>query len=531
VGVSARTVYGAFRERLQAAPDEPFASCDSPWLTLAELDGRSDRLATGLRRLGVGRGDHLAWILPNRIETVEILIAVAKIGAVQIPLNYWLKGQFLEYQLSDCEAKFLITDGPGFEAASRLLANTGVVGVIHVDDAPPGGTAYRDLLADREQFEDLTQPGDLLTLMYTSGTTAAAKGCMLSTGYYVSVGQAYGLTSWAIPGDRLYTAFPMFHSSGQMVAFMSALVNGASIGIAPEFHATTFMKDAAAAGATALVGVGVMANMILAQPPSPDDAAYPFRLATWVPLPEDRQLEFEKRFATPVMAEGYGQSECVPVTNTDPYSSRDRNSSGRPSPLLEVRIFDEDDREVPAGDAGEIVVRPKMPNAMYSGYWRKPADTVSAWRNLWHHTGDFGRMDADGIVTFVDRKKDIVRRRGENVSSLAIENVIRQHPAVADVAICGLSAPMGDDDMKACLVLKSGASLTAEEFFEFIRGRVPYFAIPRYVELRVSLPANALGRIMKHVLRAEGVPDGTWDLESKGLVLRRGQRQAGQAVS
>ena len=351
MGVSARTVYGAFRERLEAAPDEPFVSCASPWLTLAELDERSDRLAAGLRRLGVGRGDHLAWILPNRIETVEILIAVAKIGAVQIPLNYWLKGQFLEYQLSDCEAKFLIADGPGFEAASRLLANTGVAEVIHVNDAPPGATAYRDLLSDREQFEDVTEPGDLLTLMYTSGTTAAAKGCMLSTGYYVSVGRAYGLTSWAIPGDRLYTAFPMFHSSGQMVAFMSALVNGASIGIAPEFHATTFMRDAAAAGASALVGVGVMANMILAQPPSPDDAAHPFRLATWVPLPEDRQLDFEKRFGTPVMAEGYGQSECVPVTNTDPYSPRDRNSSGRPSPLLEVRIFDEDDREVPAGEA------------------------------------------------------------------------------------------------------------------------------------------------------------------------------------
>jgi crotonobetaine/carnitine-CoA ligase len=524
VSVSARTVYGAFLERLQAAPDEPFVACDSPWLTLAELDERSDRLATGLRRLGVGRGDHIAWILPNRIETVEILLAVAKIGAVQIPLNYWLKGQFLEYQLSDCEAKYLIADGPGFQAASPHLPSTGVAEVIHLDDPPPGGTAYRDLLADRERFEEVTEPGDLLTLMYTSGTTAAAKGCMLSTGYYVSVGRAYGLTRWAVPGDRLYTAFPMFHSSGQMVSFMSALVNGASICVAPEFHASTFMKDAAAAGATALIGVGVMANMILAQPPSPDDAASPFRLAAWVPLPGERQLEFEKRFSTPVMAEGYGQSECVPVTNTDPDSPRDRDSSGRPSPLLDVRIVDEDDREVPLGEAGEIVVRPKVPNAMFSGYWRKPAETVGAWRNLWHHTGDFGRMDADGIITFVDRKKDIVRRRGENVSSLAVENVIREHPSVADVAICALPSAIGDDDMKACLVLEDGASLAADEFFDFIRERVPYFAIPRFVELRASLPANALGRIMKHVLRAEGVPEGTWDLEASGLVLRRGER-------
>jgi hypothetical protein len=200
------------------------------------------------------------------------------------------------------------------------------------------------------------------------------------------------------------------------------------------------VKDAAAAGATALLGVGVMASMILAQPPSPSDAAHPFRLATWVPLPEDGQLAFEKRFATPRDG-GRGTARA--------------NASPSPTPI---------------------------------------------------------------------------GRRGENVSSLAIENVIRQHPSVADVAICALPAAMGDDDMKACLVLRSGASLTPEEFFEFMRGPVPYFAIPRYVDLRASLPANALGRIMKHALRAEGIPHGTWDLESKGLVLHRGQRQAGQAA-
>ena len=160
-------------------------------------------------------------------------------------------------------------------------------------------------------------------------------------------------------------------------------------------------------------------------------------------MAEERQQEFEERFGTPVMAEGYGQTECVPVTNTDPYEARDRSSSGAVSPLLEVRIVDDDDDEVPCGEPGEIVVRPKVANAMYSGYWKKPEITTETWRNLWHHTGDFGRMDEDGVVTFVDRKKDIVRRRGENVSSLALENVIRQHPAVLDVAVCALPADDG----------------------------------------------------------------------------------------
>jgi len=523
---SSTTVDGVFRERLAADPDAPFVACGGDWLSLAELDERSDRLATGLAGLGVRRGDHIASILPNRLETVELLIAVAKLGAVQVPLNYWLKGEFLAYQLGDCGARFLIADGPGYEAAEPLLAGTGIAETIQVDAGAPGGVAYPQLLGSRDVFGAAARPGDLLSIMYTSGTTAAAKGCMLSSGYYVNVGRAYGLRNWVVPGDRVYTGFPMFHTSGQMVAFMSALVNGASIAIAPEFHASTFMREAAELGATMLVGVGVMANMILEQPPRPDDGDHPFRLASWVPLPEERQWEFEERFKTPVMSEGYGQTECVPVTNSDPYGVRRRATSGQVSPLLEARIVDDDGEEVRTGEAGEIVVRPKVPHAMYSGYWNKPESTVEAWRELWHHTGDFGRMDEDGIITFVDRKKDIVRRRGENVSSLALEGVIRQHPAVADVAVCALPSSIGDEDIKACVVLADGASLTPEEFFAFIQDKVPYFAVPRYVDVRAALPTNALGRVMKHVLRDEGVRPETWDLESRGLVVRRTRRRA-----
>jgi crotonobetaine/carnitine-CoA ligase len=528
---TSNTVDGVLREQLAAAPDLPFVACGGDWLTLAELDERSDRLATGLARLGVSRGARVATMLPNRIETVDILLAAAKLGVIQVPLNYWLKGDFLEYQLDDCGAQFLITDGPGYEAAEGRLAGTGIRESVLVDETPPGTVPYGELLTERSVFEPSSRPGDLLAIMYTSGTTANAKGCMLSTGYYVAVGRAYGLRRWVVPGDRMFTGFPMFHTSGQMVSFMSALVNGASIAIAPEFHASTFMAQAAAADATMLVGVGAMGNFLLAQPPRPDDRAHPFRLAVWVPMPQDRQLQFEERFATPVMSEGYGQTEVVPVTNTDPYGPRDRASSGVVSPLLEVRIVDDDDNEVPAGQPGEIVVRPKVANAMYSGYWNKPEITTETWRDLWHHTGDFGRADENGVVTFVDRKKDIVRRRGENVSSLALENVIRQHPAVRDVAVCALPAELGDDEIKACLVLSENAGLSAVEFFEFIRDKVPYFAVPRYVDVRDSLPVNALERVMKHVLRAEGVRAGTWDLVKDGLVIARDERQRTRAAT
>jgi crotonobetaine/carnitine-CoA ligase len=186
-----------------------------------------------------------------------------------------------------------------------------------------------------------------------------------------------------------------------------------------------------------------------------------------------------------------------------------------------VAIVDNADNQVPVGGEGEIVVRPRVPNAMYSGYWGKPGITLATWSNLWHHTGDFGRLDADGFVTFVDRKKDVLRRRGENVSALALENLIRTHTAVADVAVSPVPGAFGDDDIKASIVLADGASLEPGEFFEFMRGKVAYFAMPRYVDLRAELPVNALSRVMKHVLRDEGVTGAMWDLESLGLVLKR----------
>jgi crotonobetaine/carnitine-CoA ligase len=516
------TVDEVFRERLAAAPDAPFVKCGAHWITFAQLDERTDRLAAGLAALGVGRGTMVATILPNRIETVEILLAVAKLGAVQVPLNYWLKGEFLRYQLGDCGASVLIADGPGYAAARDLLGSTGIERTIVVDDPQPGTTGYADLFGERGSFSPGSAPDDLVSIMYTSGTTAEAKGCMLSTGYYVAVGRAYGLREWCLPGDRMFTGFPMFHTSGQMVAFMTALVNGASISIAPQFHASTFLSDAAADGATMLVGVGVMGNLLLAQPPRPDDGAQSFRLAVWVPMGEAEQRQFEERFATPVMSEGYGQTECVPITNSRPGGRRERGTSGLVSPLLEVAIVDGEDHQVPFGEAGEIVVRPKVPNAMYSGYWGKPDITVTTWSNLWHHTGDFGRMDADGFVTFVDRKKDVLRRRGENVSALALENTVRTHPAVADVAVSPVPGTFGDDDIKASIVLADGAALAPAEFFEFMRERVAYFAMPRYLDIRASLPVNALSRVMKHVLRDEGVTDAMWDLERLGLVAGKG---------
>jgi crotonobetaine/carnitine-CoA ligase len=190
-----------------------------------------------------------------------------------------------------------------------------------------------------------------------------------------------------------------------------------------------------------------------------------------------------------------------------------------------VRIVDDDDVEVARGDVGEIVVRPLEPDCMFSGYWGRPTETLDTFRNLWHHTGDFGRMDDDGFVSFVDRKKDALRRRGENVSSMELEAAIVRHPKVAEVAVHAVPSAATEDDIKACVVLAPEAETTPQELFGFFEANLPYFAVPRYVEVIPALPKNAVGRVLKHELRAAGVTEGTWDLEALGLVVSREARR------
>jgi len=238
------------------------------------------------------------------------------------------------------------------------------------------------------------------------------------------------------------------------------------------------------------------------------------------------QLAFEERFGIPVLTEAFGQTECFPISMAPASAERARHTLGPPTAHYELTLRGDDDNEVPPGTPGEICVRPKTPGVMYSGYWNKPEETLAAWRNLWHHTGDMARLDDAGRLVFVDRKKDALRRRGENVSSLELEAAIMAHPGVAAVAICAVPSPLGEDDIKACIVPAPDGTLEPGELFGFFKETLPYFAIPRYVQIREALPANALGRVMKHVMRSEGIPEGTWDFDALGFQVTRDERRS-----
>jgi crotonobetaine/carnitine-CoA ligase len=240
-------------------------------------------------------------------------------------------------------------------------------------------------------------------------------------------------------------------------------------------------------------------------------------------MPPDRQVEFEERFGVPVAAESYGQTECIVIGIGDLREARRRGSAGRPARHLEVAIVDDDDNPLPAGQAGEIVVRPHKSNMMFKGYWNQPEATLETWRNLWHHTGDIGRQTEDGTLWIVDRKKDALRRRGENVSSIELEAAIRQHPEILDVAVHAVPSTLGDDEIKACIV--AGSELEPKELFHFFKSRLPYFAVPRYVEILEALPVNAVGRVRKQTLRERGVTTETWDFEALGMTVSRHERR------
>jgi crotonobetaine/carnitine-CoA ligase len=507
-----------------------FVKCGSSWQTFADVADVSQTVAAGLSDIGVQPGDRVATIMTNRLEVIQVTFACAKLGAILVPLNPFLRGEFLRHQLADSGARYLVSDAAGLRSAAPVLSATAVEAVIAVDPAPDFTSVrahdYEALLKSRSRpIERAVAGHDLFAILYTSGTTGAPKGCMVSHDYACISPQVAVEVGWLQPNDVQFTAFPLFHMGG-LSMILGSLISKAPVAIQPTFSASTFIEQAAQESATLLRGVGAIGLSLLAQPPRKDDREHHFRLACFVPMAIPEQRAFEERFATPFMGEIYGQTECIPATITPFDSERRPGSIGRAAPQLEVRIVDDGDREVAQGEVGEIVVRPRRPGVMFSGYYGRPEDTLAACRNYWHHTGDYGRVDEDGYFYFIDRKKDSLRRRGENISSLELEAAIRVHPDLQAVAVCPVPSALSEDDIRAFIVLEPGKTLSPSELFEFFKDALPYFAIPRYVTICEELPLTPTGRVQKHLLRKQPLDAGSWDFDTLGLHVSASQRRS-----
>jgi crotonobetaine/carnitine-CoA ligase len=297
---------------------------------------------------------------------------------------------------------------------------------------------------------------------------------------------------------------------------------GGSASIARRFSVSRFWPEVRRTGATIASLLGSLAILIADADDHPDQTGHRLRLCAAAPMPPATDRIWRERFGCATFSAGFGLTEASLLSLLPAGEENKPGAAGKLNDVdFDVRLVADDDLEVPAGDIGEIVCRPRQPNSMFAGYWRRPDETLEACRNLWFHTGDLGRVDEDGFLFFVDRKKDYLRRRGENISSFEMERVFHGHEAIKDVAVHSVRSDVGEDEVKVTAVLQPDVALSEEELCAWSVERVPYFAVPRYVEFRDDLPRNPVGRVLKYALRDQGVTERTWDRETAGFTFDR----------
>jgi carnitine-CoA ligase len=515
-------------KRVARAGDRPFLLTPERTHSLAELDGRATRLAHGLVGLGMKRGETLLVMLPNSVGFIEIWWALAKLGIIQVPVNTAYRGSILRHLVTDSGAATMIL-APKFlermaEIAGELPAVKRLV-VAGEGKVPAGLSSGREVLAlaslylePRGQLPPGPSERDLLAVMYTSGTTGPSKGVMVTHAHAYHYALA-GVDLMALTADDVYYApLPLFHIAGQWNVTYACLIAGARVGLPFPFKAERFWDEVAGYRATVTFLLGAMASLLSRQAPSSRDIETSMAKALIVPqLPEI--AEFERRFGLKATTT-YGSTEAnVPVKAH--FDLEDPRICGRArDELYELRIVDEFDNELPPGKAGELCVRAKRPWILMAGYWNHPEWTEQAWRNLWLHTGDSLMRDAAGNYHFVDRLKDSIRRKGENISSMEVEIEILQHPAVLEAAVFPVRAEGGEDEVMAVLVPKPGQALEPEALLRFLAPRLPHFMLPRYLEFADGLPKTPTGKIQKFPLRERGLGPATWDRERAGIRLK-----------
>ncbi|MFN8037567.1 MAG: AMP-binding protein [Acidimicrobiia bacterium] len=526
------TVLAALAERLRTDPDGPYLDFEGDAYSARRMDEVSTKLAHVFAGFGVQRGDRVASLLENRAEQVITFFAAVKLGAIAVPVNTAYKGEFLRHQLADSGSVAVVVQQDFADritevAGAELAELRSCIVVDGPDDAVQGVASHGwdDVLAGASTSglpDAGVGPSDLACFIYTAGTTGPSKGCMLPHHYVVSladqIARAWGRTA----DDVVLTPLPLFHFNAISVCVVGTLLAGGHASIARKFSVSRFWPEVKRTGATMLSMLGSLAILIANAEDHPDQAGHRLRLCAAAPMPPDVDAVWRERFGCATFSGGYGLTEASLISMLPAGETNKVGAAGKPNDHeFDVLLVDEHDLPVPVGEIGEIVCRPKGPNLMFAGYWRRPEATLDVTRNLWFHTGDLGRLDGDGFLYFVDRKKDYLRRRGENISSFEMEKTFYGHPAIKDVAVHSVPSDIGEDDVKVTAVLQPDATLTEEELCRWAVERVPYFAVPRYVEFRADLPRNPVGRVLKYQLRDEGVTGATWDREASGFTFDR----------
>src|SRR5580692_9357950 len=474
---------------------------DNAAMTYRALDEASAKVAGLLHERGLKPGDRVGIMMPNVAEVPVVYYGVLRAGGVVVPMNPLLKAREVAYYLGDSGAGLMFA-WQGFADQARGGAEQAEADVIVVD-----GTGFPDLLASAAADDHVAERDDEDTavILYTSGTTGHPKGAELTHGNLISNTEVTRADIVrARPEDVIFGGLPLFHVFGQTVALNVAVAAGACLTLLPRFAAEHALRIIAGHHVTVFEGVPTMYVALLHQPDRADYDTSSLRtcISGGAALPVEVLRGFEEAFGVPVL-EGYGLSETSPVASFNlPGRERRPGSIGTPIRDVQMRVVDEEGHEVPPGEVGEIVVR--GPNVM-KGYWQRPEATAEAITGGWFHTGDLARVDADGYFYIVDRKKDLIIRGGYNVYPREIEEVLYEHPAVAEAAVIGLPHPALGEEVAAAVALKPGAAITAEELRAYVKGQVAAYKYPRHVWIVDSLPKGATGKIQK---RDIVIPDG-----------------------
>ena len=527
-------------------PGKVFLQIAGQSITYGEFLSRVKRTAAMFRELGIQRGDRVCLFLPNVPEFHYCWFGLSLIGAISVPVNVAYKRDEAAYIFDNAGAAAVVAhttlQGVADAAAEispsvvhRLLVTT-PSNTEDAGTAPPESEVnqgkwrdFGDALAksgasELAELPDIS-PDEISMLVYTSGTTGNPKGVQVTHLMYVAAGQGFAHWTEASANDRFFTCLPFFHANAQYYSTMGSLAAGATLVVAERFSASRFWEQVREAEATVVNFIGMMMPVLAKQPESPLDRSNTVRLFYGSPAFAPEFLQgFQERFGTDIIV-GFGMTETCYGSIEKIGDRRRANSSGQPRRhpddgfVNQIRIVDDDGKPVETGQPGEITI--KNP-ALMPGYWRNEEQTGLALREGWLHTGDLGWLDEDGFLYFVDRKKDVIRRRGENISSQEVEDVIKRHPTVLDCAVIAVPSELGEDEVKAYVTPRPPAVVDAETIVRWCAENLAYFKVPRYVEVREELPRTPSLRVRKDLLRQEreDLVAGCFDREAAGIRVR-----------